>query len=130
MSVASNLPGSQLLGSGSNALSSLSNLLTALQSGTPAEIGAATTAVTTALNALSQQRVPFDDAISQLNSQESYLSQEKVTLTAAQTSLVGADLATAATSLSQAETDNDAVLAAAAKVMPESLLNYLEPPSS
>ena len=34
-----------------------------------------------------------------------------------------------AVNLSQAETDNSAALAAAAKVLPNSLLNYLSPPS-
>jgi flagellin-like hook-associated protein FlgL len=71
-------------------------------------------------------RVPFDDTISQLNSQESYLSQETVTLTTNQTALVGVNMANAATNLAQAETDNEATLAAAAKVMPETLLSYLQ----
>jgi flagellar hook-associated protein 3 FlgL len=111
-------------------IGSLNKLITALQSGTATEIGTATTAISTALNYVDQQRVPLDNTINQLNDQESYLSQEKVTLTTQQTSLVGADLADAATNLSQAETDNNAVLAAAAKIMPETLLNYLEPPSA
>ena len=38
-------------------------------------------------------------------------------------------MATAATELSQAETDNSAALAAAAKVLPVTLLNYLSTPS-
>jgi hypothetical protein len=36
-------------------------------------------------------------------------------------------LATAATNLSQAELANSAVLAAASKVLPQTLLNYLAP---
>jgi flagellin-like hook-associated protein FlgL len=52
-----------------------------------------------------------------------------VTLSTQQNNLVGADEATVATELSQAETDNSAALAAAAKVLPNTLLNYLVPPS-
>jgi flagellar hook-associated protein 3 FlgL len=97
-----------------------------LQSGTLTDIGTATIAVSTALNYVSQQRVPLGNSIAQLNSQESYLNQETVTLSTQQTSLVGIDLATAATNLSQAETTNNAVLAAAAKVLPQTLLDYLQ----
>jgi flagellar hook-associated protein 3 FlgL len=126
MSVATNVPGSALFTSGANVIGSLSNLVTALQSGTTAQISAATTAVSTASSYIDQQRVPLDNSISQLNSQESYLGQEKITLTTQQTALVGINLANAATNLSQAELDNNAVLAAAAKVMPQTLLDYLK----
>jgi flagellar hook-associated protein 3 len=128
LTVASNLPGNQLLISGANVIGSLTGLINALQTGTSAQIGTATAAVSSALTYVSQQRIPLDNSISQLNSQDSYLSQETVTLTSQQTSLVGANLADAATNLSQAETQNDAVLAAASKVMPETLLNYLSAP--
>jgi flagellin-like hook-associated protein FlgL len=78
------------------------------------------------LTYVGQQRVPLDNTISQLNSQDSYLGQEKVTLTTQQTALVGINLADAATNLSQAQLDNSAVLAAAAKVLPQTLLDYLK----
>jgi flagellin-like hook-associated protein FlgL len=126
LSVVTNISGSQLLTSGTNAIGALTGLITALQSGTTTDIGTATAAVSAALNAVGQQRIPIDNTISQLNSQESYLSQETLTLTTAQTSLVGANLADAATNLSNAEIDNSAVLAAAAKAMPENLLKYLQ----
>jgi flagellin-like hook-associated protein FlgL len=125
MSVATNLPGSQLLTSGTNVIGSLNGLITALQSGTQTQIGKATTSIYAALSNVTQQRIPLDNTISQLNDQESYLGQETITLTSQQTSLVGANIADAATNLSQAELTNSAVLAAAAKVMPETLLNYL-----
>jgi len=82
--------------------------------------------VSAALTAVGQQRIPLDNTISQLNSQESYLSKETVTLSTAQTALVGVNLADAATNLSNAELDNSAVLAAAAKALPENLLKYLQ----
>jgi flagellar hook-associated protein 3 len=127
LNVATNLPGSQIFTSGANVLGALGGLVTALQSGTSTQIEAATNAVSTALAAVGEQRVPLDNSISQLNSQESYLGQETLSLTTQQTSLVGVNLAQAATSLSQAELQNSAVLAAAAKVLPETLLNYLQP---
>ena len=125
MNVASNLSGSALTG-GPNAIGALGNLITALQSGSSTQIGAATTAISAALNYVGQQRVPFDNTISELNNQESYLGQEKVTLTTQQTSLVGISLSDAATNLSQAELTNNAVMAAAAKVIPNTLLDYLK----
>jgi flagellar hook-associated protein 3 FlgL len=126
MHVQTNLPGDQLFTSGTNVIGALGNLITALQSGTSAQIGAATATVSSALNGVSQQRIPLDTTISQLNSQESYLGQETVTLSTQQTSLVGISLAVAATNLSQAELTNSAVLAAAAKVLPQTLLDYLK----
>jgi flagellar hook-associated protein 3 FlgL len=125
--IATNIPGNQLFTSGANVVGTLNGLITALQSGNSANVAKASTSVSTALNYVAQQRVPLDNTISQLSSQENYLSQETVTLTTQQTALVGVNLATAATSLSQAELDNTAVLAAAAKVLPQTLLNYLEP---
>jgi flagellar hook-associated protein 3 len=126
MSVPTNLPGSQLLISGANVIGSLNGLITALQSGTTAQIGAATTAVSAALNYVTQRRVPLDNTISQLNAEDTSLSSEKLTLTTQQTALVGISLADAATNLSQATLDNSAVLAAAAKIMPQTLLQYLQ----
>ena len=128
MNVQLNLPGSQIF-SNSNAdvLGSLSSLVTALQSGNATAIGTATTAVSAALSNVSQQRVFYGNAESQLNSQETYLQQETVSLTSQQNSLVDVDEAQAATALSQAETANNAAEAAAAKVLPQTLLNYLVP---
>jgi flagellar hook-associated protein 3 FlgL len=125
LGVATNVPGDQLFTSGANVIGSLNGLITALQSGTSAQIQTATAAVSTSLNSVTQQRVPLDNSISQLSSQESFLSQETLTLTTQQTALVGVNLATSATNLAQAETANSAVLAAAAKVLPQTLLNYL-----
>jgi flagellin-like hook-associated protein FlgL len=125
LSVATNVPGAQLFTSGANMLGSLNSLITALQSGTSGQIETATAAVSASLATITQQRVPLDNSISQLSSQESFLSQETLTLTTQQTALVGVNLATSATNLAQAETANSAVLAAAAKVLPQTLLNFL-----
>ena len=124
-SVATSIPGGKFFTSGANVIGSLQGLITALNSGTTTQIGTAVAQVSAALNYVGQQRIPLDNSISQMSNQESYLGQEKVTLSTQQVSLVGANLADAATNLSQAELDNSAVMAAAGKVMPETLLNYL-----
>jgi flagellar hook-associated protein 3 FlgL len=130
LSVQVNLPGSQVFSNSSaNVLGSLQSLVTALQSGSTAAIGTATNAVSAALTYVSQQRVVYGNAEGQLNAQDTYLQQETVTLASQANSLVGVDEAKAATDLSQAETANNAALAAAAKVLPNSLLSYLAPPS-
>jgi len=127
LQVSGNLPGDQIFTSGTNVIGALTGLINALQTGTSTQIQNATAAVSSALAGVSQQRVPLDNTISQLNSQESYLGQESVTLSTNQNSLVDADLAVAATNLAQAETQNSAVLAAAARVLPQTLLDYLPP---
>jgi flagellar hook-associated protein 3 len=126
-SVEINVPGNQLFTSDTNVIGSLTTLINALQTGSAEQISAASNGISTALDNLSEQRIPLDNTISQLSGLDSYLSQEKLTLTTQQTSLVGIDLATAATSLAQAELDHSAVLAAASKVLPLTLLNYLAP---
>ena len=129
LSVQVNLPGSQIFSSPTaDVIGSLSSLVTALQGGNSAAIQTATTAVSGALNYVGQQRVFYANSESQLNSQDTYLQQETIQLSSQQTSLVGVDMAQAATTLSQAETANSAALAAAAKVLPTTLLNYLTPP--
>ena len=108
---------------------SLSSLVSALKGGNPATIETATSGVDSALNYVSQQQVFYGNAETQLNSQETFLQQDKVTLSTQADNLIGVNESTAATDLSEAETDNSAALAAVAKVLPNSLLNFLEPPS-
>jgi|ERR1035441_6698750 flagellar hook-associated protein 3 FlgL len=130
LNVQVNLPGNQIFSDPSNdVLGTLNGLVTALKSGNSASIASATTAVTSAISYIGQQQVFYSNAQSQLTSQESTLKQDTVTLTSQATSLVGVDLATAATNLTEAETANSAAMAAAAKVLPNTLLNYLSTPS-
>jgi len=125
-----NVPGSQVFSNASNnVLGSLSSLVTALQSGNSSDIETATSAVDSALNAVGQQQAVYGNAETQLNSQETFLQQDTVTLSTQENNLIGVNEATAAANLSQDETDTNAALAAAAKVLPNSLLNYLAPPS-
>ena len=125
--IQSNLPGNQIfLGASGNIMGSLQQLITALQSGNTTNIANATTQVSGALGYLSQQRVFYGSAVEQLNANQSFLQQETVNLQTQQNSLVGADIATVATNLNQAQTAQSAALAAIAKVIPESLLDYLK----
>ena len=125
--VQANVPGSTLFtNSSASVLGSLSQLATALGSGSTDDIGTATAAVGSALTYLGTQQVVYGNAASQLDAQESYLAQEKVTLSSQANDLVGIDSATAAENLAQAEEQNSSVLAAAAKVLPTTLLDYLK----
>jgi len=130
LSVQVNIPGSQVFSNASkNVIGSLSSLVSALQSGTSADIATATAAVDSALGYVGQQQAVYGKAETQLNSQQTFLQQDTVTLSTQANNLIGVNEAVAATELSQDETANSAALAAAAKVLPTSLLNYLAPPS-
>jgi flagellar hook-associated protein 3 FlgL len=125
--VQTNLSGSQVFqGSGGDVMGALQQLITALNSGNTAAVGTATSQLGNALNYLSQQRVFYGDVLDQLNSNQSYLQQEQVNLQSEQNSIDGVNMAQAATNLSQAETTENAVLAALAKVIPDNLLQYLQ----
>ena len=127
LTVQANIPGSTLFdNSSTSVLGALSGLSKALSSGSSSAIGTATNAVTSALNYVTQQHVIYGNSINQLTSQETYLASDTVTLTASESSLTGIDTATAAENLTSAETDNSAVLAAAAKVLQNTLLDYLK----
>ena len=122
-----NVPGDQLFDNPSaSVLGSLSQLAGALESGSTSAIGTATGAVSSALNYLSSQHVVYADPVDQLNAQETFLAQDKVTLSTQASNLVDVDAATAAEDLASAEAQNSAVLAAAAKVLPTTLLDYLK----
>jgi flagellar hook-associated protein 3 FlgL len=130
LSIQVNVPGSQIFSnSTTDVLGSLSSLVSALKSGNTSDIATATDAVSWALSYVSQQRIVYGNAETQLNSQETNLQQETVNLSAQATSLIGVNMATAAVTLSQDETANNAALAAAAKVVPNTLLNYLSTPN-
>ena len=122
-----NVPGDQVFTNpNGNVLGSLSQLISALGSGTTADIGAAVTAVRSALTNVSQQRVLYSGVVNQINTQESYLSQETISLTSQQQSLTGVDMSEAVSNLTQAQIAHSTILAAAAKVLPTSLLDYLK----
>ena len=91
-SVQSNVSGSQLfLNSSGNVFSALNDLANALTSGNG--LDAANTEVQQAFSQLSTQRVFYGNALSQLQSAQSFLNQEQVNLSTQQTcSSIGANL--------------------------------------
>jgi len=122
-----NVPGDQVFTNpNGNVLGSLSQLISALGSGTTEDIGNAVTAVRSALTSVGQQRVLYAGVVNQINAQESYLSQETLSLTSQQQSLIGVDITVAISNLTQAQIAHSTILAAAAKVLPTSLLDYLK----
>ncbi|MGA8153900.1 MAG: flagellar hook-associated protein FlgL [Terriglobales bacterium] len=126
-SVQTNLPGAQIFqGAGGDVMGSLKQLVTALQSGDLSSIGTATTQLGTALNYVSQQRVFYGNVISQLTSNQSFLQQEQVNLQSQENTLDAVNMAQAATDLSQAQLTQNSTLAALAKIVPVTLLNYLK----
>ena len=130
LNVQVNLPGSQVFSNSSNnVLGSLNALVKALQTGSSSAISTATNGVSSAISHIGQQQAIYSNAEGQLASQETFLQQDTVTLASQANNLVGVDMATAATNLTHAETANSAAMAAAAKVMPNTLLNYLAPPA-
>jgi flagellar hook-associated protein 3 FlgL len=125
--IASNVPGDQIFQkSGADVFGSLQQLLTSLQNGDTSGISSATSALGGALSQVSAQRVFYGNGLSQLDADQTSLNQETVNLKAQDNTLVGADSAQAATDLSKAELANQSALAAAAKIMPMTLLDYLK----
>ena len=122
-SIPTNVPGSQLFQNASgDAFAALQNLVSSLNSGN--NIGAAVTQVQSALSQLSVQRVFYGNALNQVSTAESFLNQDKLDLSSQENNLVGADLAAVASNLSQAETANQATIAATGRIL--SLPNILD----
>ena len=125
--VQTNLAGAQIFqGAGGDVMGSLQQLVTALQSGDVTSIGNATTQLGTALNYVSQQRVFYGNTINQLTSNQTFLQQEQVNLQSQENTLDAVNMAQAATNLSQDQVTQNATLAALAKILPVTLLDYLK----
>ncbi len=101
-------------------------MITTLQTGTATDAGNATNQLRSAFDFITGQRIFYGNAVNQLSSTQTFLQQEQVTLKSQANNLVGADITKAATDLTQATTAHDAALAAAAKILPTSLLDYLK----
>jgi len=122
--VPTNVPGNQLFtASGSDVFQALADLSSALQSGS--NIPAAESEVQNAFNYINAQRTFYGTTLDRLNTATTFLNAESTQLSTEQNNLVGADMATAASQLTQAETALDATLAAGGKISQQSLLDYL-----
>jgi flagellar hook-associated protein 3 FlgL len=125
-SIQTNVAGDQIFANASgNVFAALNNLVNSLNAG--AGIDAANTEVQNAFHQLNTQRVFYGDALSQVQSKENFLSQDKINLSQQQSTLVGADLAQALTDLSQAQVTQQAALTATARVLNlPTLLNFIK----
>ncbi len=128
LSVPTNIPGNQIFSnSKGDALGSLSKLIAAVGSGDSSGAASALGGINAALSQVSQHRAVYAGTATQINAQESYLSQESISLSSQQQALTRVDTTSAIQALTQAQTAHTALLAAAAKLLPTSLLNYLNP---
>jgi flagellar hook-associated protein 3 FlgL len=121
-----NAPGSQIFTNpAGDVLGSLNGLITALQTNTG--IPAAVSSLQQAFSQLSTQRVFYGNTMQQLQSAQTYLNSEKLQLAQQENSLVGVDLAAAATNLSQSTTATNAILSATGQILSTmNLLNFLK----
>jgi flagellar hook-associated protein 3 FlgL len=111
-SIQLNVPGDQIFaGSGvNNVFAALNNLVADFASGTGSSTAVADTqALNSALNYVSQQRVVIDNSLSRLTAASDAVNSEKTQLTVTQTNLMQADVASVATHLSLAETQQTAL---------------------
>jgi flagellar hook-associated protein 3 FlgL len=125
-SLQTNKPGDQVFANSSgNAFAALNDLTNALNSGTG--IAAANTEVQNAFNQLNNQRVVYGNALNQLQSADSFLSQDTVNLSTQQNNLIGADLMKAISQLSQSQVAEQASISATAQILNlPTLLSYLK----
>jgi len=125
-SVQTNLPGSSIFNNGGNdVFAAMQDLSDSLNSGDQTQISNATTALRSALDGVDSARVFYGNTVNQLQSQESFLNQDKVEIASYQDQLVGADETTAITNLDQAQLAQQATLEAMARTEGMTLLNYL-----
>ncbi len=107
-----NMPGDQIFAaSGTNSVfGALNKLVADYATGASSGASAADTqALSAALNFVSQQRVTLDNSLTRLTAASGAITSEKTQLTAAQTSLMQADLPQISTRLSLAETQQTAL---------------------
>jgi flagellar hook-associated protein 3 FlgL len=108
-----NVPGNQIFSaSGANSVfGALNNLVADYASGTVDTSQAVndTTALGTAMNYVSQQRVTIDNSITQVTAASDAVTSNQTQLTVAQSNLMQADVATVSTQLALAETQQTAL---------------------
>ena len=124
-----NVPGDQIFSaSGANGVfAALNNLISDYANGADTVTSVSDTeALSTALNYVSQQRTAIDGSISRLTASSDAVASDKTQLTAAQTSLMQADLPTISTQLSLAETQQTALEDVISQLGSGSLFNKLQ----
>lgn len=107
-----NVPGNQIFTSANaNVFTALNNLIADYSASTVnvQQSTKDTEALNTALNYVSQQRVSIDNSLSQLTTATSAVSSDKTQMTAVQTNLMQADIASLSTQLSLSESQQTAL---------------------
>lgn len=129
-SIQLNVPGSSIFTSGvagTDVFQALNALVADFASGTPSATAATDlTNLDGALNHVSQQRVILDNSITALQGASSYTQSESAQLTAAQTTLLAADIPKVTTQLSSAETQQTALFDVIATLEKGSLFDYVQ----
>ena len=122
-----NVPGDQIFTAGTvSVLGVLNQLVSDFSSGVAASTSLSdTTALNTALNFVSQQRVIIDNSLTRLLTATDAANNEQIQLTTAQTNLMQADVAKISTQLSLAETQQAALEAVIAQLGSGSLFDKL-----
>ncbi|HTV66810.1 MAG TPA: flagellar hook-associated protein FlgL [Bryocella sp.] len=125
-SVATNVPGSQLfLNSSGSVLGAIQGLITAVQNNSG--ISAASTALGTAASVFNGQRASYDSALTQLQSDGTFLSSEQTQLSTQENNIDAADLASASSAFSQASVAYQSLIEAESTVLQlPNLLTYLQ----
>lgn len=123
-----NVPGDQIFLGANSVFGTLNSLVADYSSGTvdTEQAQQDTTALTAALNYVSQQRVTIDNSITQLTAASGAVTNEQTQLTASQTDLVQADLATVATQLSLSKTQETALESVISQLGSGSLFDKLQ----
>jgi flagellar hook-associated protein 3 FlgL len=125
-SIALNLPGSQIFTSATaNVLGTLNNLIADYASGGPGSGVTDTASLNDALNYVSQQRVTIDNSISRLTAAAGSATSDETQLTAVQTNLMQADIASVSTHLALAQTQQSALISVIAALGQGSLFDKL-----
>lgn len=123
--LAVNQPGSQLFSApGNDVFLAINNLILAMQSNVG--IGDAVSALSSASSYFSAERVFYGNALNQAQSQTTYLNTAKLQISQEQNTLGAADMAEAATNLSQSQLDTQATLTAISKFSQNSLFDYIK----
>lgn len=123
--VPANLPGSQIFTSPTaNVFQALTDLSDALRSGSGIKDAGAE--VQRAFDYVNTQNTFYGTTMSRLDAARTFLNEENVQLSETDNNLAAADMATAATQMSQAEVALEATLAAGSKIASLNLFDYLK----
>jgi len=125
-SIQLNIPGNQVFTAATaNVLGTLNSLVADYANGTAGSGVADTTALNSALNYVSQQRVTIDNSIGQLTDASGAATEQGTQLTTVQTDLMQADFASVSTQYSLAQSQQTALISVITALGQGSLFNKL-----